>query len=71
MTIDAGYGVVAGDPHKATAMLVNAFPDLVIDTISVLNSLGLAERRRARATVVDELTASWLGALGQVAAGTG
>ena len=104
--IDAGYGVVAADPRKATAMLVagagggplrehrhdlvTAFADLIIDSISVLNSLGLAERRRARATalflmggsadvieavlsgrlrmsratLVDELTALWLGALG-------
>ncbi|WP_375482792.1 TetR/AcrR family transcriptional regulator [uncultured Jatrophihabitans sp.] len=104
--IDAGYGVVAKDPRKATAMLVagagheplrehrhdlvSAFADLIIDSISVLNALGLAERRRARATalfvmggsadvieavlsgrlrmsrstLVDELTALWLGALG-------
>ena len=103
--IGAGYGVVAGDPRKATAMLVagaghgplrrhrqalvTGFADLIIDSISVLSSLGPAERRRARATalfvmggsadvidavlsgrlrmsratLVDELTALWLGAL--------
>lgn len=104
--IGAGYGVVAADPRKATAMLVagsgygplrehrhalvTGFADLIIDSISVLSSLGLAERRRARATalfvmggsadvieavlsgrlrmsratLVNELTALWLGALG-------
>ncbi len=108
--IGAGYGVVAADPRKASAMLVagsghgalrehrhtlvTGFADLIIDSISVLSSLGLAERRRARATalfvmggsadvieavlsgrlrmsratVVDELTALWLGALASVTA---
>jgi AcrR family transcriptional regulator len=66
--IDAGYGVVATDARKATAVLVAAtghgplrerrhkivtdFADLIIDSFSVLNSLGLAERRRARATAL-------------------
>ena len=108
--IDAGYGVVAADPRKANAMLVagtghgplrehrqalvTSFADLIIDTISVLSSLGLAQRRRARATalfvmggsadvidavlsgrlrmsratLVDELTALWLGSLGSLGA---
>jgi AcrR family transcriptional regulator len=63
--IDAGYGVVATDPRKATALLVAAsghgplrerrhqlvtdYADLIIDGFSVLNGLGLAERRTARA----------------------
>ena len=113
VAIDAGYGVVAADRRKATAMLVAGaghgplrkhrqalvtnFADLIIDSISALNSLGLAERRRARATalfvmggsadvidavlagrlrmsrttLVDELTALWLGALASAASGTG
>ena len=66
--IDAGYGVVAADPRKATAMLVSAaghgplrqrrhdivteFADLIIDSISVLGDLGLGERRVARATAL-------------------
>lgn len=66
--IDAGYGVVATDPRKATAVLVAAsghgplrerrhkivteFADLIIDNFSVLSSLGLGERRRARATAL-------------------
>jgi AcrR family transcriptional regulator len=66
--IDAGYGVVATDPRKANALLVAAsghgalrerrqavitrFADLTIDRLPVLNSLGLAERRRARATAL-------------------
>lgn len=66
--IDAGYGVVATDPRKATALLVASgghgllrerrhklvteFADLIIDTLPVLNSLGLAQRRQARATAL-------------------
>jgi AcrR family transcriptional regulator len=66
--IDAGYGVVATDPRKATALLVAAsghgplrqrrqqvvtrFADLVIDRLAVLNPLGVAERRRARAAAL-------------------
>jgi AcrR family transcriptional regulator len=63
--IDAGYGVVATDARKATAVLVAAsgygplrerrhkvvteYADLVIDSLPVLNGLGLAGRRMARA----------------------
>jgi AcrR family transcriptional regulator len=66
--IDAGYAVVATDPRKATALLVAAsghgplrqrrheiithFADLVIDRLPLLNALGLAERRQARATAL-------------------
>ena len=62
--IDAGYGVVATDARKATAMLVAAsghgplrerrqkvvtdYADLIIDGLPLLNGLGLAERRTAR-----------------------
>ena len=63
--IDAGYGVVATDARKASALLVAAsghgplrarrqklvtdYADLIIDGLPVLNGLGLAERRTARA----------------------
>lgn len=63
--IDAGYGVVVTDPRKANALLVAAaghgplrerrhrlvseYADLIIANLSVLSSLGLAERRSARA----------------------
>jgi AcrR family transcriptional regulator len=63
--IDAGYGVVATDPRKASALLVAAaghgplrarrhklvtdYADLVIDGLPLLNSVGLPERRTARA----------------------
>lgn len=63
--IDAGYGVVATDPRKATAMLVVAaghgplrerrhtvvtdYADLIIDGLPLLNAPGLPERRTARA----------------------
>jgi AcrR family transcriptional regulator len=66
--IDAGYGVVAVDARKATAVLVAAaghgpllerrhravteFADLVIDGLPVLHGLGLTERRQARATAL-------------------
>jgi AcrR family transcriptional regulator len=64
-SIDAGYGVVATDARKATAVLVAAsgygplrerrhklvtdYADLIIDGLPVLNALGLGERRTARA----------------------
>jgi AcrR family transcriptional regulator len=63
--IDAGYGVVATDPRKASALLVAAaghgplrerrhklvtdYADLIIDGLPVLNGVGLPERRTARA----------------------
>jgi AcrR family transcriptional regulator len=63
--VDAGFGVLATDPRKATAVLVAAsgygplrerrhkvvteFADLVIDGLPELNRLGLAQRRAARA----------------------
>jgi AcrR family transcriptional regulator len=63
--IDAGYGVVATDACKATALLVAAsghgplrerrhklvtdYADLIIDGLPLLSGLGLAERRTARA----------------------
>jgi AcrR family transcriptional regulator len=63
--IDAGYSVVATDPRKASALLVAAsghgplrerrqkvvtdYADLIIDSLPLLNGLGLAERRTARA----------------------
>lgn len=66
--IDAGYGVVAADPRKATALLVAAsgygplrerrhkvvtdYADLIIDSLPLLNGLGLAERRTARAVAL-------------------
>jgi AcrR family transcriptional regulator len=66
--IDAGYGVVATDPRKANAILVAAsghgplrarrqklvtdYADLIIDGLSVLNALGLRERRTARAAAL-------------------
>jgi AcrR family transcriptional regulator len=66
--IDAGYGVVATDPRKASAILVAAsghgplrarrhqlvtdYADLIIDGLPVLNTLGLRERRTARATAL-------------------
>lgn len=66
--IDAGYGVVATDPRKASAILVAAsghgplrarrhqvvtdYADLIIDGLPVLNSLGLRERRTARAAAL-------------------
>ncbi len=66
--IDAGYGVVATDRGKANVLLVAStgdgllrerrnklvtdYADLVIDGLPLLNSLGLAERRRARAVAL-------------------
>jgi AcrR family transcriptional regulator len=66
--IDAGYGVVATDPRKATALLVAAsghgplrarrhqlvtdYADLIIDGLPVLNALSLRERRTARAAAL-------------------
>jgi AcrR family transcriptional regulator len=63
--IDAGYGVVATDARKASALLVAAsghgplrerrhklvtdYADLIIDGLPLLSGLGLAERRTARA----------------------
>jgi AcrR family transcriptional regulator len=63
--IDAGYGVVATDPRKASALLVAAsghgplrarrhklitdFADLIIDGLPVLSGLSLPGRRTARA----------------------
>lgn len=63
--IDAGYGVVATDARKATALLVAAsghgplrerrhklvtdYADLIIDGLPLLHGFGLAERRTARA----------------------
>lgn len=64
-SIDAGYGVVATDARKASALLVAAsghgplrerrhklvtdYADLIIDGLPLLHGLGLAERRTARA----------------------
>jgi AcrR family transcriptional regulator len=66
--IDAGYGVVATDARKASALLVAAsghgplrerrhklvtdYADLIIDGLPLLSGLGLAERRTARATAL-------------------
>lgn len=66
--IDAGYGVVATDPRKASAILVAAsghgplrerrhllvtsYADLIIDGLPVLSALGLHERRTARAAAL-------------------
>ena len=66
--IDAGYGVVANDARKASALLVAAsghgplrarrhqlvtdYADLIIDGLPVLNTLGLRERRTARAAAL-------------------
>ena len=63
--IDAGYGVVATDARKASALLVAAsghgplrerrhklvteYADLIMDGLPLLNGLGVAERRTARA----------------------
>jgi AcrR family transcriptional regulator len=63
--IDAGYGVVATDARKATALLVAAsghgplrerrhklvtdYADLIIDGLPLLSGLGLVQRRTARA----------------------
>jgi AcrR family transcriptional regulator len=63
--IDAGYGVVAGDARKASAMLVAAsghgplrerrhklvtdYADLIIDGLPLLSGVGLPGRRTARA----------------------
>lgn len=63
--IDAGYGVVATDPRKASALLVAAaghgplrerrhklvtdYADLIMDGLPLLNRVGLPERRTARA----------------------
>jgi AcrR family transcriptional regulator len=63
--IDAGYGVVATDPRKASAVLVAAaghgplrarrhklvtdFADLIIDGLPLLSGLSLQGRRTARA----------------------
>jgi AcrR family transcriptional regulator len=66
--IDAGYGVVADDPRKATALLVAAaghgplrarrhtlvsdYADLIIGGLPLLRALGLEERRNARAAAL-------------------
>lgn len=66
--IDAGYGIVAVDARKASVLLVAAagdgqlrerrnklvtdYADLVIDGLPLLSSLGLRERRRARAVAL-------------------
>lgn len=66
--IETGYGIVADDRRKANVLLVAAagdgrlrerrskmvtdYADLVIDGLTVLNTLGLAERRTARATAL-------------------
>jgi AcrR family transcriptional regulator len=66
--IDAGYGVVATDPRKASALLVASaghgplrerrqklvtdYADLIIDGLPLLHGLGLPERRTARATAL-------------------
>jgi AcrR family transcriptional regulator len=66
--IDAGYGVVADDPRKGSALLVAAsghgplrarrhalvtdYADLIIDGLPVLNALSLAQRRTARAAAL-------------------
>jgi AcrR family transcriptional regulator len=66
--IDAGYGVVATDRRKATAILVAAaghgplrerrhkvitdYADLMIDHLSLFNSLGLAKRSEARVSAL-------------------
>lgn len=66
--IETGYGLVATDRRKANVLLVAAaghgrlrarrhklvteYADLVIDGLTVLNTLGLAERRTARATAL-------------------
>jgi AcrR family transcriptional regulator len=63
--IDAGYGVVATDPRKASAILVAAaghgplrkrrhalvteYADLIMNNLSVLNGVALPARRTARA----------------------
>jgi AcrR family transcriptional regulator len=63
--IDAGYGVVANDPRKASAILVAAaghgplrerrhqvvtdYADLILGNLAVLNAVALPERRTARA----------------------
>ena len=63
--IDAGYGVVATDERKATALLVASsghgplrerrqklvtdYADLILDRLPVPTGVGLGERRRARA----------------------
>jgi AcrR family transcriptional regulator len=63
--IDAGYGVVATDPRKANALLVAAsghgplrerrhkliteYADLIMDSLPLLQDVGLPERRTARA----------------------
>ncbi|GAB2467114.1 TetR/AcrR family transcriptional regulator [Jatrophihabitans fulvus] len=66
--IRTGYGIVADDQRKANVLLVSAaghgplrerrqkvvteYADLVIDGLPMLNRLGLAERRTARATAL-------------------
>lgn len=66
--IETGYGIVANDERLANVLLVAAaghgplrerrhklvteYADLVIDGLTVLNTLGLAERRTARATAL-------------------
>jgi AcrR family transcriptional regulator len=66
--IDAGYGVVATDRRKATAILVAAaghgplrerrhkviteYADLMIDHLSLFNSLGPARRSEARTSAL-------------------
>lgn len=66
--IATGYGLVADDPRKANLVLVASsghgplrerrhklvtdYADMIIDGLGVLNRLGLAERRRARATAL-------------------
>jgi AcrR family transcriptional regulator len=66
--IDAGYGVVATDPRKASALLVAAsghgplrarrqklvtdYADLIIDGLPLLHALDLQQRRSARAAAL-------------------
>lgn len=66
--IDAGYGVVATDARKASALLVAAtghgplrerrhklvtdYADLIIDGLPLLNRMGLGQRRTARSTAL-------------------
>jgi AcrR family transcriptional regulator len=66
--IDAGYGVVATDARKASALLVAAtghgplrerrhklvtdYADLIIDGLPLLSGMGLGRRRTARSTAL-------------------
>jgi len=66
--VDAGYGVVAGDPRKATAILVAAaghgplvdrwhrivmdFADIALDALPALGALTRSDRTAAKATAM-------------------